>query len=78
MQSPNHSDIDWTGVRPDQSEIGRLDDNSFVVRLRLLSERARSLTILRNAFMPPLNNAMLVEAADSIFLKLDKEESRHG
>ena len=49
MQS-GHSDIDWTGVRPDESPIEPLDARSFAVRLRLLSERARSLTILRNTF----------------------------
>ncbi len=42
--------IDWSGVEPDRSPIGPLDDQTFVVRLRRLSERAESLTILRKAF----------------------------
>jgi hypothetical protein len=50
MQPLNDSTIDWTGIQPDQSPIGPLDANSFIVRLLLLSERAESLTVLRNAF----------------------------
>ena len=42
--------VDWSGVRPDSSPIGPLDPDSFVSRLRLPSERARSLTLLREAF----------------------------
>lgn len=47
---PQDPNIDWTGVQSDRSPIGPLDSDSFVLRLRLLSERAHSLTILRNAF----------------------------
>jgi hypothetical protein len=50
MQSPQTQGVDWTGVLPDQSPIGPLDSQSFSVRLRMLSERARSLTVLRKAF----------------------------
>ena len=50
MHSPEDSNIDWTGVQPDQSPIAPSDDISFAIRLRLLSERARSITILRKAF----------------------------
>lgn len=42
--------IDWTGVEPDQSPVQPLDANTFAARLRLLSERAESLTTLRRAF----------------------------
>ncbi len=42
--------VDWTGVQPDRPPIGPLDEESFSLRLRLLSERARSLTTLRKAF----------------------------
>lgn len=42
--------VDWTGVAPDQSPIQPLDDHTFDLRLRLLSERAESLTRLRRAF----------------------------
>jgi hypothetical protein len=49
MQPRDDSNIDWTGVQPDQARIAPLDSNSFIVRLRLLSERAHGLTILRNA-----------------------------
>jgi hypothetical protein len=45
------SSIDWTGVQRDASPIGPLDDRSFIARLLLPGERARSLTILRRAFM---------------------------
>jgi len=38
--------IDWTGVGPDESPIEPLDSHTFVVRLRHLSERAESLTLL--------------------------------
>ena len=48
---PRDPSIDWTGVQSDRSPIGPLDSDSFVLRLRLLSERAHSLTILRNAFV---------------------------
>jgi hypothetical protein len=44
------SRIDWTGVQPDDSAIDPLDASSFLARLRLLAERAHSLTILRRAF----------------------------
>ncbi len=50
MSAKNIPDIDWTGVQSDRSPIAPLDSDSFVVRLRLLSERAHSLTILRYAF----------------------------
>jgi hypothetical protein len=56
MQSSDHPEIDWTGVQPDQSPIEPLDDNSAAVRLRLLSERAKSLTVLRNAFVQQQSN----------------------
>ena len=49
MKPSNHPDIDWTGVQPDQSPIEPLDERTFIIRLRLLSERATSMTILRNA-----------------------------
>ena len=49
MEKPADSDIDWTGVQPDQSPIAPLNADTFVERLRLLSERANSLLILRNA-----------------------------
>ena len=49
-QSPEGPAIDWTGVQPDRSPIAPLNEESFIVRLRLLSERAESLTILRKAF----------------------------
>ena len=42
--------FDWTGVEPDLSPIQPLDARTFEARLRLLSERAESLTILRRAF----------------------------
>jgi hypothetical protein len=45
----DHFEIDWTGVQPDQSPIAPLDADTFVERLRFLSERANSLLILRNA-----------------------------
>jgi hypothetical protein len=41
--------IDWTGVQPDATIVAPLDSESFAARLRLLSERAYSVTILRNA-----------------------------
>ena len=50
MQLQDLNKIDWTGVQPDQSPIAPLDRESFLVRLRLLSERAFSLAMLRNAF----------------------------
>jgi hypothetical protein len=50
MQHSNPPEVDWTGVRPDESPIAPLDAHSFTARLRLLSERASSLTVLRNAF----------------------------
>ena len=43
-------DIDWTGFEPDASPVQPLDAHTFVARLRLLSERVESLTILRKAF----------------------------
>lgn len=51
-----HPNIDWTGVEPDPSPIEPLDDHTFAVRLRLLSERAESLTILRKAFTEQQSN----------------------
>ncbi len=56
MQVPHDSIIDWTGVQPDRSPIEPLDDNSFSIRLRRLTERAESLTILRNAFAQQQSN----------------------
>ena len=50
MQPPKSDAVDWSGVRPDQSPIGPLDSRSFSVRLRMLSERARGLNLLRRAF----------------------------
>lgn len=50
MQPSNQPEIDWTGVQPDHSPIAPLDERTFKVRLRLLSERATSMMILRNAF----------------------------
>ena len=50
MKTPLNPIADWSGVQPDTSAIEPLDGNSFLVRLRRLSERAESLTILRNAF----------------------------
>jgi hypothetical protein len=49
MQPEDEQNVDWTGVQPDQSPIAPLDGRTFTERLRLLSERANSLTILRNA-----------------------------
>ena len=43
--------IDWTGVEPDQSPVAPLDAHTFVLRLRLLGDRAASLTVLREAFV---------------------------
>jgi hypothetical protein len=48
--SPADAGVDWTGVRPDRSPIRPLDDETFSIRLRLLGERAESLTRLREAF----------------------------
>jgi hypothetical protein len=42
-------DIDWTGVEPDQSPVRPLDAHTFATRLRLLTDRVESLTILRKA-----------------------------
>ena len=44
-------------MQPDRSPIGPLDDKSFVFRIRLLSERARDLTTLRNAFAEQQSHA---------------------
>ncbi len=41
---------DWTGVGPDRSPVKPLDAHTFAARLRLLTERAESLTVLRAAF----------------------------
>lgn len=41
--------IDWTGVQPDDSPIAPLDGRTFILRLRMLGERARDLTLLRRA-----------------------------
>ena len=49
MQPPENRSVDWTGVRPDDSPIGPLDSRSFLVRLRMLSERVSDLTLLRQA-----------------------------
>lgn len=40
---------DWTGVQPDDSPIAPLDGRTFILRLRMLGERARDLTLLRRA-----------------------------
>ena len=66
MQPPERSNVDWTGVQPDQSPIEPLDDKSFTVRLRLLSERARSLTIFRNV-VPSLNPESWQAAVDLLW-----------
>ena len=50
MQPPENHDVDWTGVRPDDSPIGPLNSQSFRMRLRMLSARARDLTLLRRAW----------------------------
>ena len=50
MQPLENRTADWTGVRPDDSPIEPLDSHSFLVRLRMLSERARDLTLLRSAW----------------------------
>jgi hypothetical protein len=50
VQPLNTDGVDWTGVLPDLSALEPLDSRSFSVRLRRLSERARSLTLLRKAF----------------------------
>ena len=50
VQQADQPSIDWTGVQPDRSPIDPLDEQSFTLRLRLLSDRARSLTTLREAF----------------------------
>jgi hypothetical protein len=44
------SGVDWTGFQEDQTPIEPLDARTFAIRLRLLSERAGSLAILRKAF----------------------------
>jgi hypothetical protein len=49
MQPLENRGVDWTGVRPDESPIERLDGRSFSKRLRMLSERTRDLTLLRMA-----------------------------
>ena len=49
MRPPKDRSVDWTGVHPDDSPIGPLDSRSFLARLRMLSERARDLTLLRRA-----------------------------
>ncbi len=50
MQSSDDSQIDWSGIQPDRSPIAQLDADTFTSRLRMLSERALSLTILRRSF----------------------------
>ncbi len=50
MDSLNDSEIDWSGVKPDQSPIPPLDAVTFVNRLRLLEDRAAGVTMLRKAF----------------------------
>ncbi|MGE0394834.1 MAG: hypothetical protein AB7P67_14810, partial [Vicinamibacterales bacterium] len=50
VQRLDEVSTDWTGIQPDQSPIAPLDGAAFAARLRLLSERARSLTMLRTAF----------------------------
>jgi len=50
-------------------------------RLSREAKREAASEILRRTAkfkLPPLSNATLVEVADNIFLKLDKEESRRG
>jgi hypothetical protein len=42
--------VDWTGVQADTSPIDPLNERTFSARLRRLGERARSLTVLREAF----------------------------
>lgn len=48
--SPAETGTDWTGVGQDRSPIQPLNDATFDMRMRLLSERAESLTRLRRAF----------------------------
>ena len=48
--------VDWTGVQPDHTPIPPLDNQTFAGRLRLLSERAESLTRLRTAFTDQARN----------------------
>ena len=49
MRPTEDCGVDWTGVRPDDSPIEPLDSRLFVARLRVLSERVRDLTLLRQA-----------------------------
>jgi hypothetical protein len=50
MHPLDDEEIDWSGVRPYRSPIAPLDSVTFLERLRLLSDRADSVTILRKAF----------------------------
>lgn len=50
MERIETSQVDWTGVEPDRTAVAPLDAQSFVARLRLLSERAASLRTLQEAF----------------------------
>ncbi|MBI4483149.1 MAG: hypothetical protein HY652_09685 [Acidobacteria bacterium] len=50
-------------------------------RLPEEAKREAASEILRRSAkfkLPPLDEDTLVEAADSVFLELDKEESKHG
>jgi hypothetical protein len=70
MQPSNPSHIDWTGVEPDQSPIAPLDECTFTTRLRLLSERATNIMILRNAFKQQHHDAdQLSRDPESLLLR---------
>jgi hypothetical protein len=56
MRPLNESKIDWSGVKPDESPIAPLDAATFIERLQRLSDRAASLTILRQAFREQHSN----------------------
>jgi hypothetical protein len=56
VRTPDESSVDWSGVQPDQSPIEPLNADTFIARIELLSERARSLKILRRAFVEQKSN----------------------
>lgn len=49
MKPIDQDGVDWTGVGPNESRIEPLDGRTFSDRLRRLSDRAGSLTVLRRA-----------------------------
>lgn len=51
MSSEDSFHVDWIGFGPDHSPIAPLDAATFLARIELLSDRARSLTVLRQAFV---------------------------